>query len=106
MDPSTYPPAILPENLMLHLTQAAKDWAIAHGLAVRVPADHESTATKENSSRGFSADALATTAPITLFPSLFPRTCFEEALELQTLYNELYAAIAGDEEWLEGIVKE
>lgn len=41
-----------------------------------------------------------------MFPSLFPRVCFEEALAIQKAYNELYAAIAQDEEWLEGIVDE
>ncbi len=50
--------------------------------------------------------SLATTAPVTLFPSLFPRACFEEGRAIQTAYNELYACIANDEEWLGEVVKE
>ena len=106
MDPSSYPPTSLPDNLQLHLVQAAKDWSIAHGLAVRLPAHLEHASAATDSVKDSNASASATAAPITLFPSPFPRTCFEKALELQTAYNELYAAIAGDEEWLEEIVKE
>jgi glutathione synthase len=49
---------------------------------------------------------MATIAPVTLFPSPFPRCCFEEAISIQPAYNELYSAISRDEEWLERIVKE
>jgi glutathione synthase len=43
-------------------------------------------------------------APITLFPSLFPSSCFDNAQNIQKQYNLLYASIASDEEWLESIV--
>lgn len=33
---------------------------------------------------------------ITLIPSLYPRSVYEEALELQPLYNELYHKVAHD----------
>ncbi|KAH0563249.1 hypothetical protein GP486_002182 [Trichoglossum hirsutum] len=90
-----YPPALTPEQ-QEHLVTSLKDWSIAHGLAVRP-------------SPAFATDhtgVLATTAPVTLFPSPFPRRCFEEALAIQTAYNELYSAIARDEPWLKGIVEE
>ena len=106
MEPSSYPPTTLPETLKTHLLRTAKDWSIAHGLAVRPQADHKKAFTATEEVNGAAVDALATTAPITLFPSLFPRECFKEALELQTAYNELYASIAGDEKWLEEIVRE
>jgi hypothetical protein len=89
-----YPPRLTPDQRE-HLITSLKDWSIAHGLAVRPPPV-------------FSADptgALATTAPVTLFPSPFPRRCFEEAIAIQTAYNELYSAIARDEQWLGEIVE-
>ncbi|ORY17659.1 hypothetical protein BCR34DRAFT_621826 [Clohesyomyces aquaticus] len=93
-----YPPELSPEEEQ-YLLSNLKDWSIAHGLAVRpapsfVPTSHDPSG------------ALATTAPVTLFPSLFPRKCFEEGLAIQTAYNELYSAIARDEQWLQTIVEE
>jgi hypothetical protein len=40
-------------------------------------------------------------APITLYPSLFPRSCFETAQQLQPSFNLLYASIANDVDFLE-----
>ncbi|KAK3295988.1 uncharacterized protein B0H64DRAFT_160655 [Chaetomium fimeti] len=45
-------------------------------------------------------------APVTLFPSPFPKSCFQEAKAIQTKYNELYARISQDEEYLSGLVQE
>ncbi|KAF2750421.1 glutathione synthetase large chain [Sporormia fimetaria CBS 119925] len=95
---SEYPPVLSPEEEQ-YLLSNLKDWSIAHGLAVRPPPTFVSTSQDPSG-------VLASTAPVTLFPSLFPRTCFEDGLSLQTAYNELYAAIARDEEWLQGIVEE
>ena len=93
-----YPPSISPKGSE-YLLACIKDWSIAHGLAVRpsgafVPDEIDRS------------HSLAVTAPVTLYPSLFPRTCFEEAREIQPSYNALYAAIAQDESWLGDIVKE
>lgn len=93
-----YPPPLTAEQREYLLT-TLKDWSIAHGLAVR-PAP--SFVAQDLDPSG----VLATTAPVTLFPSPFPRSCFDEALSIQAAYNELYSAIARDEEWLEQIVKE
>jgi glutathione synthase len=79
--------------------ETLKDWSLAHGLTVRPPL----SLINENQE---AAGIFATTAPVTLFPSLFPRACFDEAVAIQSIYNELYAAIASDEEWLEEIVRE
>ena len=95
---STYPPNLSREELDFLLAEVA-NWSILHGLAVR-PSDSFVPKTVDPSG------ALAVTAPVTLFPSLFPRECFEEARAIQTAYNELYAAIARDEEWLSKIVEE
>jgi glutathione synthase len=93
-----YPPSLNAEEEEYLLTNL-KDWCIAHGIAVR---PQTSFVSKEQDP----TSVLAAPAPVTLFPSLFPRSCFEEAHDIQTTYNELYAAIARDEEWLGGIVKE
>lgn len=93
-----YPPDLSDEQ-QKYLLVSLKDWSISSGLAVRpsssfVPPDVD----PEN--------VLATTAPVTLFPSLFPRSCFDEALGIQRSYNKLYSAIARDEAWLEPIIEE
>lgn len=93
-----YPPELSPEEEQ-YLLSSLKDWSIAHGLAVR-PAPSFVSASQDPSG------VLATTAPVTLFPSLFPRICFEEGLGIQKAYNKLYSAIARDETWLQSIVEE
>lgn len=95
---SDYPPDLRPDEDHFLLTNL-KDWSIAHGLAVR-PAPTFVSSSQDPSG------VLATTAPVTLFPSLFPRVCFDEGLAIQTAYNELYSAIARDEKWLQSIVEE
>ncbi|KAH8815626.1 glutathione synthetase-like protein [Xylogone sp. PMI_703] len=81
------------------LASTIKDWSIAHGLAVRPP---PSLVSNEVDPHG----VLATTAPVTLFPSPFPRVCFEQAASIQRAYNQLYASISQDEEFLSGIVQD
>ncbi|KAL1995193.1 hypothetical protein VTN49DRAFT_1380 [Thermomyces lanuginosus] len=97
-DRSTYPPPLTPEQEQF-LISTIKDWSIQHGLAVRPPATFVPQDALE---RG----VLATNAPVTLFPSLFPKALFEEARAIQTSYNRLYAEIARDEEWLGKIMEE
>ncbi|KAK6601291.1 Glutathione synthetase large chain [Botrytis cinerea] len=95
---SSYPPEIsAKESEQLLVT--IKDWSIAHGLAVRPPPAFLSA---EADPHG----VLATTAPVTLFPSPFPRICFEQAKSVQKAYNLLYASISQDEAFLEDIVQE
>jgi glutathione synthase len=95
---STYPPEHTLDEIG-HLVNIIKDWSIAHGLAVRPPPAIVSDSVDPHR-------ILATTAPVTLFPSPFPRVCFDQAHTIQESYNELYASIAQDEEFLEGIVEE
>ena len=93
-----YPPSTTPAQEE-YLVQSVKDWSIQHGLTVRPSPSFVSEGADPHA-------VLATNAPVTLFPSPFPKSCFDHAQEIQAVYNELYAAIADDEEWLEGIVKE
>lgn len=94
---SNYPPELSAAQQKFLVT-AVKDWAIHNGLAVR-PGP---TVVPEG---GNPNGVLATNAPVTLFPSPFPRTCFTEATALQEVYNKLYASITCNEEWLGEIVK-
>ncbi len=82
-----------------NLVQAVKDWTIAHGLAVRPPPALVAAGSDP-------AGILATSAPVTLFPSPFPRACYEQATAVQQAYNELYAKISHDEEFLGRIAAE
>lgn len=93
-----YPPSLTAPELD-RLVSTIKDWSIANGLAVRPPL---SLVAAEADPQG----VLATTAPVTLFPSPFPRVCFDQAKSIQKAYNALYASIAQDEEFLKGIVQE
>ena len=96
--PPPYPPSLTGVQ-QAKLLFDLNDWAIAHGLAVR-PAP--SFVPKDADPNG----VLAVTAPVTLFPSLFPRSCYESALAISQSYNELYARISMDEQWMETIMKE
>jgi hypothetical protein len=95
---SSYPPPLTPEQEE-YLVQTVKNWTIEHALTVRPSAAIVSKQSNPN-------NVLATNAPVTLFPSPFPKPCFEQARGLQQVYNELYAAIASDEKWLEDILQE
>ncbi|KAI7493905.1 glutathione synthase [Hortaea werneckii] len=101
MAPSMYPnyPPDLDAEQQKYLLRNVEDWSIAHGLAVRPAATWVSEQQDP-------AGALATTAPVTMFPSLFPKGCFDQAKSVAKSYNELYSAIASNESWLKEIVEE
>ncbi|KAK4106562.1 glutathione synthase [Parathielavia hyrcaniae] len=94
---ASYPPTLDDALERDRLVQTIKDWTIANGLAVRPP-----PAVAGNDAEG----TLAMSAPVTLFPSPFPKTCFEDAQDIQPRYNELYARISRDEEFLSSLVQE
>ncbi|GAP89364.1 putative glutathione synthetase [Rosellinia necatrix] len=93
-----YPPEIAASE-GARLTDVTKDWALANGLTVRPPPAVIAAEADPHS-------VLATTIPVTLFPSPFPRVCFEQGIALQRTYNELYVSISQDEEFLARMVKE
>lgn len=86
----SYPPELSPNSLSFLLTSLI-DYSLSHGIIVRP---------REPSENNY----LASHAPVTLFPSLFPRNAWEQALKVQTIYNVLYARIANDVEWLAEIM--
>lgn len=93
-----YPPNVDADERE-RLIEAIKDWSIANGLAVRPP---PSIVTAEADPHGI----LAINAPVTLFPSPFPRVCFEQAQSVQKAYNQLYSKISQDEAFLSHVVEE
>ncbi|KAK6354890.1 hypothetical protein TWF696_004021 [Orbilia brochopaga] len=93
---AAYPPTLTSDQLD-YLTASFTDYALAHGLVVRPP----STLTPSNPH-----NCLATPAPVTLFPSPFPRAPFDEARAIQPACNELYARVAHDEAWLGALTQE
>ena len=95
---ASYPPNLTDEQKH-YLVATVKNWSIQHGLTVR---PNPSFVSPEQDPHAI----LATNAPVTLFPSPFSKAAFAHAESLQLPYNELYARIANDEEWLEEILKE
>ncbi|KAL7960799.1 hypothetical protein V8C34DRAFT_275760 [Trichoderma compactum] len=93
-----FPPP-LKETEKNALVEVVKDWAIANGLAVRSP---PTVIPAETDPAGITA----VNVPVTLFPSPFPKKCFEQGQAVQQTYNELYAAVSRDEAFLEQTVKE
>jgi hypothetical protein len=88
----SYPPSLPPRELSF-LMSSLTDYCLSHGVTVRPSVPSEN-------------NHLASHAPVTVFPSLFPRNAWEQALKVQTIYNLLYARIANDVEWLGKIMDE
>ncbi|CEP63995.1 glutathione synthase LALA0_S09e07250g [Lachancea lanzarotensis] len=79
-------PEISPDEIESVLMPEVSQWGLTNGLAMYPP--------NFNISQG-------QLAPTTLYPTPFPRQSFEQAISVQTLYNELYAKISQDQDgWL------
>ncbi|KAM0379371.1 hypothetical protein ACHAPY_006014 [Fusarium culmorum] len=93
-----YPPTLKTEEKDAFI-ETVKDWSIGNGLAVRPP---PTVIAAEADPKGIAA----TNVPVTLFPSPFPSQCFSQGKAVQKTYNELYASVSRDEEFLAQVVKE
>ncbi|KAJ3032877.1 hypothetical protein HDV00_007011 [Rhizophlyctis rosea] len=91
-----YPPPLSPDRLA-ELQGHAIDWAVAHGLVVRAPAQLVTEAA--------ASAPVVTHAPFALFPSPFPKEAYNQAVELQPLYNELVDVMSLDGEFLRGVME-
>jgi len=91
-DFASWPPT-LSKNQLEALTLYATTWALSNGLLYLPPAERQPT-----------VPSAAIHAPISLFPSPFPRPLFEQARRIQRAYNILYARIAMDEEFLDRVM--
>lgn len=94
----TYPPS-LQDDEQRNLIETIKDWSIGNGLAVR---PSPTVISAEADPKGLTA----VNVPVTLFPSPFPKICFDQGKLVQKAYNELYASVSRDEEFIAQIVKE
>jgi hypothetical protein len=83
--PTIYPPSLSQQQLS-YLIFNIKDYQLTHGMLLKYGTDANSVS--------------GVPIGVSLFPTLFPESLFEEARELQTVYNKLYARVAEDEEWL------
>lgn len=95
-----WPPS-LPDNQLAHLETISASWALAHGF-VLLPA----SAQVQGQGQAPRAPTHAIPAPLSLFPTPFPKTLFKHARRVQTLYNALYARIALDWEFLDKVYGE
>lgn len=94
---ASYPPDITDAEAA-DLVTAIKDWTAGNGLVIRPP---PAVIAAEADPKGITA----VSAPVTLFPSPFPKECFAQARSVQESYNALYASVARDEALLEHAVK-
>ncbi len=90
--PSEVPsPSRLSREHWQFLIENVRDWQYQHGSLLKYP-----PRSGHVGSRPIGA---------TVFPSNFPRHCYDEALAIQPIFNKLYAAISEDEAWLHGSLK-
>lgn len=83
-------PSLSPENEK-ELVEKLSHWALANGLVMYPPQWQLHSASN---------------APITMFPTPFPRDLFENAMKVQTVFNELYANVVSHEKvWLVDLIK-
>ena len=87
-----WPPTLSPSQLE-ELTLQATTYALSHGLLYLPPGQFQPP-----------TPASSIHAPFALFPSPFPRTLFKRAQDLQQIYNVLYARVASDVEFLDGVL--
>lgn len=73
------------------LAEQLNHWSLANGL-VMYPPNFETYST--------------CAAPVTLYPTPFPKTSFVKALDVQDSFNELYAKVSSDVDWLSSVMDE
>lgn len=94
-----WPPKLEHQQLDL-LATAAVDYALSHSIVYRpLPAER-----KAGQSSSAAPHDASIHAPISLLPSPFPRHLFEQSQALQPLYNDLYARISIDDNFLTKVI--
>lgn len=86
-----YPPEDLPEATVESIIAHIKDYQANHGSLIKVIGSET-----EHSVRLHPVG-------VSVFPTLFPQKLFDEAIELQRIYNELYCKVAEDAQWLRDV---
>lgn len=85
-------PPQLPDDQLIHLQRLSTLYSLSHSFC-HLPPNSPDPPTQTYA------------APLSLFPSPFPRHLFENACELQTVYNALYARIALDWKFLDKVME-
>lgn len=81
------------EAQLRYLTNEIKDYQITHGSLLKgVEYETESSVP-------------ARPVGVSILPTPFPKQCFENAIELQGAYSEMYMRVASDPEWLYEVLK-
>lgn len=70
------------------------DWAASHGLVMRY----------KNTGENNIPSCLAVHAPFALFPSPFPKSCYDHAIQLQPLFNKLVHVVANDTDFVANVI--
>ncbi|KAJ1971287.1 Glutathione synthetase [Dimargaris xerosporica] len=82
-------------------TTTAVDWALAHGLVMKPAAVPTSAPSTDVVNQGGHAQH----APFALFPTPFPKACFDQAVGLQPALNCLFDRISRDYDFLAQCMK-
>lgn len=82
------------EEQIIALLGQIQDWQINHGSLLK-----DVNSQTEHSVCSYPVG-------VSVYPTPFPKLEFHRAMEMQSIYNELYMAIARDEEWLHDVTKE
>lgn len=84
MEYPDYPPEVSSDREQF-INNTIIDWSLGHGLALLTGENNGTTAVH---------------APVTVYPSPFPKSGMANALTVQKTFNELYSRVANDTEWL------
>lgn len=95
--PAWPPKELAADERNLYVSRDARDYALGHGLVYRALPEKSGDAPPPD---------VAIHAPTTLVPTPFPRILFERALRMQPIFNELYARVAMDDDFLTSVMKD
>jgi len=90
----------LSDNQLRTLKDTALDFALSHGLVVRPPP----LASKDSNDATAAAEGVIN-APVSLFPTPFPVSAFNDAVKIQPLFNQLVHDISQDDVFLKEIME-
>lgn len=80
------------EGQLYHLTNEIKDYQIVHGSLLKI-VEYETE-----------SSVAARAVGVSILPTPFPKRCYDEALEIQEVFTELYARVAADPDWLYSVL--
>ncbi|KAG0026008.1 hypothetical protein BGZ81_006699, partial [Podila clonocystis] len=91
----------LTEEQLNILKDAALDFALSHGLVVRPPP----TPLAKDDPHHATLSTGVINAPVSLFPTPFPKQAFHDAIQIQPLFNQLVHDISEDDAFLKEIME-